>query len=186
MKNIYIISVFLALVSCKTHKEDLATNPALPAPFDGPGVTRERVLAIADKYGLRDSIAEGHKPSTLKPPPAEAYQYLSEEFFDGYFANWRQYLDWLEKEALRQQKVASIQTVFEYFAYIESDPDLHRSEIESAGGSMAYDTFKKDAFEGKYHIYICSYPDKGTYPTIIHAKDDYPGRISGRLLRIGN
>jgi len=186
MKNILIASICLALASCKTHKEDLATNPALPAPFNGPGVSRERVLAIADKYGLRDSIAEGYKPSTLKPPPAEAYPYLSEAFFEGYFANWRKYLDWLKEEALRQQKVAGIQTVFEYFAYIESDPDLYRSEIESAGGSVAYDTFKKDALAGKYHIYICSYPDKGTYPTIIYANDDYPGRISGRLLQIGN
>jgi hypothetical protein len=45
-----------------------------PPPFNGPGVTRERVLTIAAKYGLQDSIAVGYKSTTLKPPPPETYQ----------------------------------------------------------------------------------------------------------------
>jgi hypothetical protein len=181
-----ILILFLAVLACKTAKEDLTNNPDLPPPFNGPGVSRERVLAIAAKYGLQDSIAVGYKSTTLKPPPPETYQYLSEEFFDGYFANWRKHLDFLEYEAQRQQKVANLQTVQEYFMYIENDSSLFRSKIESRGGIENYSVFKKDALAGKYHIYICTHPQSGTYPTTVLAENDYQGKINGRLLRNEN
>jgi hypothetical protein len=181
-----LLILFLAVLACKTVKEDLTTNPDLPPPFNGPGVSRERVLVIAAKYGLQDSIAVGYKSTTLKPPPPETYQYLSEEFFDGYFANWRKHLDFLEYEAQRQQKVANLQTVQEYFMYIESDPSLYRSEVETECGYDKYNAYKKDVFAGKYHIYICKHPKMGTYPTIVPADDDKPGAINGRLLRNEN
>ncbi|MBK9338321.1 MAG: hypothetical protein IPM98_17975 [Lewinellaceae bacterium] len=86
MKIISFLALVIIILSCKMIKEDIATNPDLPPPFNGPGVSRERVLAIAAKYGLQDSIAVGYKSTTLKPPPPETYQYLSEEFFDGYLS----------------------------------------------------------------------------------------------------
>ncbi|MBL7798825.1 MAG: hypothetical protein JNJ90_20170 [Saprospiraceae bacterium] len=178
--------MFFTLSACRTAKEELTTNPDLPPPFNGPGVTREQVVAIAAKYGLQDSIAVGYKSTTLKPPPPEAYQYLSEWFFEEYFANWRRHLNFLEYEAQRQQKVNSLQTVPQYFAYIESDTSLLRSKIDSEGGLESYSAFKKDALAGKYHIYICTDAKSGTYPTTIPAENDYPGRINGRLLRNEN
>ncbi|MEQ1744436.1 MAG: hypothetical protein ABMA02_03350 [Saprospiraceae bacterium] len=182
MKKTIVIHLFIiCLIACKAIKEDTPTNPDLPPPFNGPGVSRERVLAIAAKYDLQDSLAIGYKPTTLQPPPEAAYQYLSEEFFDVYFQRWRKALDWKVRIEARRQKVNSLQTVQEYFAFVENDPEEYQSELEQHGGINGYKAFKKDVLAGKYHIYICN-PEMGTVTTL-EADGDYPGRIKGRLLQ---
>ncbi len=182
MKNIAIFSILiLLLISCKAVKDEIVTNPDLPPPFNGPGVTRERVLAIAAKYGLQDSMGRN-----FNPPPEAAYPYMSEEFFEGYFANWRKHFDWLARTEDRWKKLENMQTLQQYFTYVESDPETYKRIINENGGTDDYNAYKKDALAGKYHIYICKHPKMGTYPTIVPADDDKPGTINGRLLRNEN
>ena len=173
--------LFFTLSACRTAKEELTANPDLPPPFNGPGVTRERVLAIAAKYGLQDSIGRN-----FNPPPEAAYPYLSEEYFEGYFANWRKHFDWLARTEERWKKLESIQTLQQYFAYVESDPDTYRRKLDENGGINGYNDYKEDVIAGKYNIYICKHPKMGTYPTIVPADEDKPGTINGRLLRNEN
>jgi len=179
-----LLILFLAVLACKTVKEDLTTNPDLPPTFNGPGISRERVVAIATKYGFQDSIAPGYKATRLIPPPEAAYPYLSEEFFEGYFEKWRKGLDLEASRASRRQKLNSLQTVQEYFTYVESDQEEYKYEIDFHGGITGYNAYKKDVLAGKYRIYICN-PEEGTV-TMVPADDDKPGTINGRLLRNAN
>jgi hypothetical protein len=186
MKKIAILSFLLAILACKTVKEDLTINPDLPPPFNGPGISRGRVVAIAAKYGFQDSIAPGYKATRLIPPPEAAYPYLSEAFFEEYFAKWRKGLDHQVFLESRQKKLNSLQTVQEYFSYVENEPKEYQSEVTYYGGKTGYNAHKKDVLAGKQYIYICTHPEMGTYPTIVPADDDKPGTINGRLLRNEN
>ncbi|MEQ1744437.1 MAG: hypothetical protein ABMA02_03355 [Saprospiraceae bacterium] len=81
----------------------------------------------------------------------------------------------------RRDKVNTLQTVQEYFAFVENDPNEYKWKLDHDGGINGYNAFKKDALAGKYHIYL-SNPEVGTITTV-PAEGDKPGTIKGRLLR---
>lgn len=179
-----LIFALMLVVACKSIHEDTLDTPTHPYPFNGPGVTRERVVAIAAKYGLQDSIAPGYVATGFKLFPEEAYPYMWETYFESFFSDWRKYLDSRKRLEARRIALSRIQTVQEYFAYIESDPEQYKSAINFQSGPTRYAEFKKEALAGKWHIYI-SNPEFGTV-TSVRADGDKPGTIQGRLLRNEN
>lgn len=187
-----VLFVFLAFLACRTVKEDMATNPDLPPPFMGPGVTRERVVEIATKYGFQDSIAPGYKATRFIAPSEKTYPFLSEEFFEGLFANWRKGLDSWEKIQLRCRTIAAMQTLEEYLAYVEQHPDelkmwdrLPEEEREALGWEAfacteVFEDFREEVLAGRILVYVS---DAGTVTTT-ESPIESPA-FNGRLLRRG-
>lgn len=64
-KNTILYLAIILGIGC-TAKEEILKNAAFPPPFNGTGITRDRVVAIATKYGLQDSIAVGYIATTIK------------------------------------------------------------------------------------------------------------------------
>jgi hypothetical protein len=185
--------LFFALSACRTAKEELTTNPDLPPPFNGPGVTREQVVAIATKYGFQDSIAPGYKATRFIAPSEEAYPFLSEEFYEHLFANWRKGLDSWERIQLRRRTIAAMQTLEEYLAYAKQHPDelkmwdrLPEDEREALGWEAfacteVYEDFREEVLAGRILVYVS---DEGTVTTT-DSPIESP-TFKGRLLRRGN
>lgn len=153
MKLTYVIIAFIILLlSCKSAKEDLLVGQGNPYPFNGPGISRKQVVDIAAKYGLEDSIAYGYTSVTFKPFPEEAYPYLSEEYFEGFFSRWRKYADALKDIEEKKFDMKKINTVSDYFEWIERSPDrIKEYEAYYPGGLSS---FKQDVIKGLLSIYI--------------------------------
>lgn len=179
-----LVIIIMLFVACKSIQEDAVDTQTHPYPFNGPGITRERVVEIATKYGLQDSIAPGYVATGFKLFPEEAYPYMWETYFESFFSDWRKYLDSRKRLDSRRNALNSIHTVQQYFTYLESDPEQYKSAINFHSGEGGYAEYKKEALAGKWHIYI-SNPDVGTV-TSVPADGYKPGTIKGRLLRNEN
>jgi len=166
MKNdFYILALFSILITaCKSTEKDELREV---------GVTREQVVAIASKYGLQDSIAEGYVSPYFKPFPPQAYPALSKEFWEGYFANWRKFSD--EERAFQQfrQETSSITNALEYYQLIEKYPSVYKSRVSAYGGIDGYNRRKSEDINDNLHIYLSkdgaivfipADADDGTYP----------------------
>lgn len=166
MKNLFFFLTLLSIIafSCKSSEKDDTT---------ATGVTREEVVAIAKKYGLQDSIAEGYVSPRFKPFPPEAYPALSKAFWESYFANWRKFSDKDREFQQYRQEMVNITSVEEYYQLIEKFPLVHQSRIDLHGGIEAYNRKKMDDINGNWHLYLAndgaivflpSDSDDGAYP----------------------
>ena len=140
-----VFPIALLLVSCKTKEE-----PITPSK----GVSREQVVAIATKYGLQDSIAEGYVSPHFKPFPPEAYPALTEEFWDKYFAHWRRFADNQKEFAQFRKETSNITSMAEYYQLIEQYPSLYEQRVQAMGGLDAYNQQKSEDIATKMHIYL--------------------------------
>ena len=165
--NLLLITFLFLVPACKSvDKDDPTLSPNI-------GVTREQVVAIATKYNLQDSIAEGYESPRFKPFLPEAYPYLTEEFWDRYFWQWRKFSDHYNEDMQFRQDLASIRSMAEYYKVIESYPRQHEFWVKTSGGLEGYNREKSEKLNGNYHIYLCkdgaiaiipAETDKGTYP----------------------
>ena len=176
MKQTIFILVCLTILanSCSTVKEDETQPPTVLQPLPD-ALTREQILDVADKYGLRDSIAIGYVSHKFQPFPPEAYPYLNAQYWEGFFLRWRKYLDKAAEQKMFDLQKSNIKTVQEYFNLIERFPLIRQSMVEAAGGEEAYNKDKQYTLSHKYHIYlgttgvialIPAEKDNGTYPGI--------------------
>lgn len=169
MKNIAIfllLPIFL-IVSCKsTEKDEISVT----------GVTHEEVVAIATKYGLQDSIADGYVSPHFKPFPREAYPALTKEFWDRYFAMWRKFSDHEKEFQQFRQQVRNITSAVEYYQLIEKYPTVHQSRVNAYGGIEAYNKRKSDDINGNWHIYLDNRDGAIVFIPGDHDDGTYPGK----------
>lgn len=174
MKQIIFIAFCITTlaISCNTVKEDDTQPLSVLQPLPD-ALTREQVLNVAAKYGLRDSIAIGYVSHRFQPFPPEAYPYLNAPYWEGFFQRWRKYLDKAAEQKLFDLQKSNITTVKEYFNLIEQFPLIYQSMVEAAGGQEIYNKEKQYTLSHNYHIYlgetgiialIPAEKDNGTYP----------------------
>jgi hypothetical protein len=152
MKDIIFIglAVLLIVSSCGSNEqESFIPTPTL-------GVTREQVVAIATKYNLQDSIAEGYVSPHFKPFPPEVYPILTEAFWDSYFKQWRKFADKNNDFMQFRKEISQISSMEEYYQVIEKHPEEYASRVKLGGGIDAYNAEKEERLNGNYHIYLCN------------------------------
>lgn len=167
MKNTIVILIIITpFFACKNSEKDEMANKV--------GVTREEVLAIAAKYGLQDSIAEGYVSPHFKPFPPEAYPALTPEFWDSYFAYWQKFsMEEKEKQGFRNE-LPRVTSMADYYKLIEKYPKVYQEKVKLYGGIEDYNKRKEKHLSSDMHIYL---DNKGALVFIPANSDDgnYPG-----------
>lgn len=157
--------IIMLLFACKNYEKDETANKV--------GVTREEVVAIAAKYGLQDSIAEGYVSPHFKPFPPEAYPALTPEFWDSYFAYWQKFsMQEKEMQGFRSE-LPNVTSMADYYRLIEKYPKVYQEKIKLYGGLESYNKRKEKHLSSDMHIYlnnqgalvfIPANADHGNYP----------------------
>ena len=134
---IFLLSIPFALVltMCKTQPQDLVLKPPM---------NWEQVVAVAQKYGLQDSInQESHG----------ALMHMAPDVLEKHMVEMKRSADSDREMVLFFEKNKDIRTFDDYCKLMDALPNFKRSAVEAEGGEEKYKQWVESRRNIKWHIY---------------------------------